>query len=300
MKLISPILFLLAMIAFSSCSKDNNSIEPTITLDNVETSYSVIDGMLTFDSQKAYQKILKELASKDEHQILAWTNSIGLKSLTQKYNDLHDQLHTFETEKDFRSFIELNSEFWYIKKDENDEEELLTTTDGLEDYFANESFLFRIGDDVIDVREEMGIVEASNKMCNSLEEDVVTFWGGNCSLDRRLKLRAKRRMGLETGGLTAIQLETQTKAQRKRFCIWVNMRSALSYGGFGLFTGVYDGNTYTIDFTVGPLGCSNCYKWDIWDSWINIPYAGNYDLYTGTILYTTTSELSGTASVSCL
>lgn len=108
---------LLFALCLTSCEKEE-IIENPISLEDAELDtkpvnvydLKVEDGNLVFESSAQMRATYLELSKYDEVSLDDWERSIGFESYRSKFNQLVDQLDTFNTESELTSFLNMNSD----------------------------------------------------------------------------------------------------------------------------------------------------------------------------------------------
>jgi len=210
------------------------------------------------------------------------------KSLESIYNNIHTKLGEFEDDEEdsFFSFINENKKYVELIDLGNQEQVVANRTDLFQDKFANENFVFMIGDNHIDVRD---IEDNSNELqlrtpnCGSQIEGETIVDKGGCKRDRKGHIRAKTLWYQRDDGQCVGGFNIRLKGQRKRFCIWIDYSTALNYIGTPQMSIEYspffaNGTPVTIttppEVLSGDTSCSNCFRLRLKTVLDNAPLVG--------------------------
>lgn len=255
------VFFLVGLMTILSCQKSST---PEITPKNPDLQsipFSVENGVLKFPVFEDYIKMKDFVIQMPAQEVNDWFLSNGLVNLESKYYSLYDELNLLEKEEEIITFVENNPKYLSIEEDEHGEKEVTSTTELLQNYFANEDFIYMINDEVIDIRTHFKTEEVQMRSCGNPQEVIFTVNPSGCKNDRRAKLKIKA--VVETGDLSGsfdmLENSMQLRGQRKRGCIWMNYNTELDIKLDAAMTSMVDLTTLS-DPPTGVFGCETCYR----------------------------------------
>ena len=74
-------------------------------------------------------------------------------------------------------------------------------------------------------------------------------------------------------GWGGLSLNAWTRAQKKTWCVWINMKSDLNYLSNNYYTATFLGTGFSLS-PVANVSCTDCYKLELYNEWANIPVTG--------------------------
>lgn len=150
------LIYIVALISITlSCSKEESIL--------IENKPSVEIPILKFSSANEFDSIVSELVKLSEVELKAYEEAKGYMSFGRKAEEFYRsiRIEDFKTTDDIMSFVEANSQYLQLIKDEDGELTLETKFYKRSDrYLLNEDMMYQVGDTIVKVLEQ-GVALAS-------------------------------------------------------------------------------------------------------------------------------------------
>lgn len=218
------------LVLLNACNK--NELDPKVSTENITEKtidMRVEDGILTFATEADFAAVFEEVAYKTSEDINAYFAEKGFDNLASKYDALFDQINTID-EDEIVGFVRNHPKYLSLKDLPNGEQEIVRTSRIFEDVFANEDFIYQIGDEVKDVRTIQANQPQTLRNCNNPHIEEYIRNENGCSKDRKAILEA-RVLATPNWSRTNIYFYMELRGQRKRACIWSDYKTQLDFVG---------------------------------------------------------------------
>lgn len=215
--------------------------------------------MLSFASFQEYKNILELILPMNPNEVNQWFLSNEFSNLDVKYNEMFEHIGTLETENDIISYVRKNDAYLSIETDLTGDKEVMMATDNYQNFFANDKFLFKIGDDIIDIRRNL---PSKSTMRNCGTPTAYAVKNSNCFRGRRVKLESTVVVGnIPSDPANDVVLnEIKLRGQRRTSCIWFNYTNPLDFGTpLPTMTTSYGGGNIVGPGMYGSPSCSDCW-----------------------------------------